>query len=238
MQRKSSRCPHKYIPCYLLFIFTLLAGSAHAKIFICADLPLIEITAADNSMVEDICDASGKAIVFLARYQLHPKRVIMIQMIETSIDDHGYLAYGSYDRQSDRIQLMSLPSILQGSPPPEMYDQPFDEEHYYGAIAHEIAHAVFQHNTGTIKDQLTSAAQEYLAHATQLGVLSPARRTRIIQASNVGPWEAGDSISVTYMGLRPTGFAVKSYLHLTQMQDPQPFINLLLHNNWFYISVP
>ena len=119
-----------------------------------------------------------------------------------------------------------------------MYDQPFDKEHYHGAIAHEIAHAIFHHNTGSIKEQLTNAAQEYVAHSTQMAVLSSERRNEIIETTDVGPWEPGDSISVTYMALQPTAFAAKSYQHLTQLVDPHSFIKLLLINNWFYISVP
>lgn len=199
---------------------------------------MVEVTAPDDTMNKDICTASARAIAFLAKYQLEPKRTIHIQIVDSAINNHGYMAYGSYDRQSDLIRLMSLPSILKSTPPPEMYDQPFDREHYLGAIAHEIAHAVFQHNVGKIKEQLTNASQEYLAHSTQLGTLSAERRAEIIQANDVGPWESGDSISVTYMGLRPTGFAVKSYLHLTELRNPQPFINILLNNNWFFISVP
>ena len=57
-------------------------------------------------------------------------------------------------------------------------------------------------------------------------------------ANEVGPRESGDSISDVYMGLNPTGFEVKSYLHLMQMEDPLPFIKILLNNNWFYTSVP
>lgn len=81
-------------------------------------------------------------------------------------------------------------------------------------------------------------AQEYLAHVAQLGSLSEERRRKIITENEVGPWESGDSISDVYMGLNPTGFAVKSYLHLMQLEDPLPFLKLLLNNNWFYISVP
>jgi hypothetical protein len=119
-----------------------------------------------------------------------------------------------------------------------MYGQPFDHEHYQGAIAHEITHAIFQHNTRELKDQLSNVTQEYMAHATQLGVLSVQRRNDIIHANNIGPWESGDSISDVYMGLNPTGFAIKSYLHLTHLQDPLSFVKLLLNHNWFYVSVP
>ena len=222
----------------LVIAVSLFASStgALAKIS-CNNHQLITIVAPDGGHPPDVCKASQKAIEFLARYNLHLMRPVTIEIVETSISNRGYIAFGSYDRSQDMIRLMSYESIMAGRAP-QMYDQPFDMEHYHGAIAHEIAHAVFQHNTDDIEDQLTNATQEYLAHATQLGVLSPERRQQIIEASEVGPWESGDSISEVYMALNPTGFAVKSYLHLAKLDDPQPFIAILLRNNWFYLSVP
>ncbi|NIQ11651.1 MAG: hypothetical protein GWO23_19245, partial [Gammaproteobacteria bacterium] len=74
---------------------------------------------------------------------------------------------------------------------PEMYGEPFDRIHYSGAIAHEIAHAVMLHNLLT--KHISQAPQEYLAHATQLAVLPPDRRKKIVQKMDVGPWEPGDA---------------------------------------------
>ncbi|BHH83048.1 hypothetical protein LA52FAK_13370 [Desulforhopalus sp. 52FAK] len=119
-----------------------------------------------------------------------------------------------------------------------MYNMPFDEEHYIGALAHEITHAIFHHNSDSVEEKWNNAAQEYLAHTTQIGVLSAQRRTDIINSEDTGPWESGDEISVTYMGFNTTGFAVKSYLHLTQMTDPQSFVQILINHKWLYISVP
>ena len=222
---------------HILLFFPLIVNGAESteKVY-CANHELVTIVSSDGEPPY-VCDATQKAIEFLARYDLHLKRPVTMEIVETSINSRGYIAFGSYDRQLDKIQLMSFKAIMAGQAP-EMYDQPFDLEHYRGAIAHEIAHSVFHHNSEDIEDQLTNASQEYLAHATQLGVLSPQRRKQIISAADVGPWEPGDSISEIYMSLNPTGFAVKSYLHLTALEDPHPFIKILLRNNWFYVSVP
>ncbi len=219
-------------------LFFLPISFAEGQQFSCTKLNFIEIKSPDNTMIKDICTASSQALSFLSNYIFLPKRIIKIHIVDNTIDNNGYLAFGSYDRQSDLILLTSFTAISRGVSSPQIYDQPFDRELYFSAIAHEIAHAVFQHNTQNVTGQLTNAAQEYLAHATQLGVLSKERREVIIKTTNVGPWESGDSISVTYMGLNPTGFAVKSYLHLIQMEDPQPFFKLLLNNNWYFISFP
>ncbi len=238
MTRMKTRLFYRLFFVSILLISVLHSKTAEAENFSCDAHEFIEIDAADDRMLEYICTASDKALDFLSRYGLHPKRSIRIKIVERTIESNGYDAFGSYDRKLDVIQLMSYPSIISNSQSPQMYDQPFDIEHYQGAIAHEITHAVFQHNVVNINNHYANATQEYLAHSTQLGVLSADRRQEIVTASNVGPWESGDSIGVAYMGLNPTGFAVKSYLHLTQLQNPQPFIKILLNTNWFYVSVP
>jgi hypothetical protein len=222
----------------LLIVPVFFVFPAIASQYGCKETPEVSITAADDKMVDHACKAADRAIRFLGKFQLKPKRTINIEIIEDAINQDGYMAFGSYDRQSDRILLMSLTAILESRESPKMYNMPFDEELYLGAIAHEITHAIFHHNASNIKEKWNNAAQEYLAHATQLGVLSARRREEIIHSANTGPWESGDEISVTYMGFNTTGFAVKSYLHLSQMEDPQPFIQILLNHKWLYISVP
>lgn len=211
---------------------------ALAHQFSCDEVPGVSVHAPDDKMVDHACDAASRAIELLATYELYPRQRISIEIINKLIYLDGYWAFGMYDRQSNRILMMSLPALLETSRFPEMYNQPFDEEHYVGAIAHEITHAIFHHNSIQIEEKWNNAAQEYLAHATQLGVLSVQRREEIIDSEDTGPWESGDEISVTYMGFNPTGFAVKSYLHLTRMTDPQPFIQILLNHKWIYVSVP
>ncbi len=228
----------KKIACGLFILFLLLFQPVSAETYRCANNELIQVRAENDSMMNDICLASDKALHFLDNYQLEPKRVIVIELIDTLINSHGYLAYGSYDRQRDVIRLLSLPAVLNSTESAEMYGQPFDQEHYQGAIAHEIAHAIFHHNAKNVEGQLTNVGQEYLAHSTQLGVLSAERRQQIIHSHDIGPWESGDSISDVYMGLNPTGFAIKSYLHLSRLEQPRKFVKLLLNHNWFYVSVP
>ena len=211
---------------------------AVANHYNCEEIPEISISAPDDKMVVHVCEAADRAFTFLSRYELHPQKPISVEIIEKLIYLDGYWAIGMYDGSSERLFMMSLPTLLETGFLPEMYGQPFDEEHYIGAVAHEITHAVFQHNASDVEDKWNNAAQEYLAHATQLGVLSAQKRKEIISSEGSGPWESGDEISVTYMGFNPTGFAVKSYLHLTQLNDPQPFIQILLNHKWLYVSVP
>ncbi len=222
----------------LIIVPAYFVSPAVAIQYSCEVTPGVLISAPNDKMVDHVCNGADQAIRFLGKYELKPTRAIYIEITEEVINQDGYDAFGSYDRQSDRILMMSLPALLQSSTSPKMYNMPFDEEHYIGALAHEITHAIFHHNSINIEEKWNNAAQEYLAHATQLGVLSAQRREDIINSEDTGPWEPGDEISVTYMGFNPTAFAVKSYLHLTQMTNPQSFIQILLNHKWLYISVP
>ncbi|WP_421868054.1 DUF6639 family protein [Motiliproteus sp.] len=222
----------------LLLAPIYLALPVSAAQYRCDNIPEVSLSAPNDNMLDYVCTAAARTFEFLGRYQMGPQRPIQVEIIEHQINSGGYKAFGSYDRQSERVRIMSLPAVLNSSQSPQMYKMPFDQEHYIGALAHELAHAVFHQNAVDVEEKWNNTAHEYIAHATQLGVLAAPKREQIILSEETGPWESGDEISVTYMAFNPTGFAVKSYLHLTQLSNPQPFIKLLLNHKWLYISVP
>jgi hypothetical protein len=139
----------------------ILHGSGEA--YSCSDEQLVQVVTPDETHKTLICEAATRAIDFLAPYGLDPQRAITIDVIDALINNQGYIAYGSYDSRTDRIQLMSLAAIQASSAEPLMYDEPFDEEHYGGAVAHEVAHAVMQHHM-KVKPISSPSPQEYLAH--------------------------------------------------------------------------
>jgi hypothetical protein len=221
----------------LLVFWSLLSpDTGRAQQAHCPALPVVEVTAEYPEQITEICLAAEKALSFLSRYNLKPQRKISFTIVEEKINNRGYEAFGSYDSRSDQIQLMSYAAIMKGAEHPMMYGEPFDPVHYRGAIAHEVAHAVVQHNLKF--KPISPGPQEYLAHSTQLSALPPVRREAIIKAMDVEPWESGDVISDIYMALEPGKFAVKSYKHLKSLSDPTSFVEILLNSKWFYVYVP
>lgn len=227
---------------YVLSAITFLGWHAHAAeipgetAHHCNPTSPVNVFGATQTERELICRASAKAISFLAEFEITVHSRIEIHLSDATITSEGYLAYGSYDRIKDQIVLMSYEAISKGGDTARMYNEPFDLVHYQGAVAHEVAHAVVQQNMTEIP--ISPSSQEYLAHATQLAVLPTERRKLIIKKADVGPWLPGDTISDIYMAIEPTGFAVKSYLHLMSLTQPQDFIRILLGSKWFYVSVP
>jgi hypothetical protein len=196
----------------------------------------VVVKSAAPETADEVCAATATALDLLARFSLLPKRTLFFEITEEPIVNDGLPAYGRYDSRSDRIELMSYAAIWNHLPNPMMYGEPFDRVHYTGAIAHEVAHAVMQHNLKTVL--ISPSPQEYLAHATQMAALPEARRKAIIRAMGVDSWQSGDVISDVYLGLEPDKFAVKSYLHLSGLVDPRAFVEILLNAKWFYVSVP
>ena len=217
-------------------LFSLTSLNTRAYGYSCGLEPDFIVESGTETHRNLICEAASEALHFLASYGLHAQRPITMEMVDGLMDHRGYVAVGTYDTRTDRIRLMSLDSIQTNIENPMMYGEPFDEAHYRGAVAHEVAHAVVHHNMKV--KPISPSPQEYIAHSTQLAVLPVERRERIIDRVNVDSWLPGDAISDIYMAMEPTGFAVKSYLHLTSMNDPSNFVTILLNAKWFYVYVP
>lgn len=220
----------------LVFTAEGLAGDSQAAGVPCPPPQAVVVAGGDEASRIGICRAAAEAIAFLACLDLLQRRAIFIELVEQPIDNHGFVAFGRYEPGTDRIELISYRSLQAGNPRPEIFGEPLDVDDYAGLVAHEVAHAVIEPNLR--RKQFSAAPQEYLAYATQLAVLPPARRARIIAAMGVGPWEAGDHISNIYMAMNPGKFAVKSYLHLVSMVQPKAFVRLLIDARWFDIQVP
>lgn len=219
------------IPLFLV-VFTV---TGWARDYRCQESPQVFINAADDRMVAEICAAAEQAFGFLARFQLIARRAIRIRLLERPIPTAEGSIHGGYSRGKDSILLTSFETIVKQPGAADRYPGTFDKIHYASLIAHEVAHAVVQHNL--ISGEHT-IAQEYLAYSTQLGVMPVARRAKLIAAAEVSGWDSGQVISGDYLAMAPGKFAVKSYLHLVALENPRPFVELLLKVEGWTIHVP
>jgi Family of unknown function (DUF6639) len=223
--------------CLLTFVFFFpLEGKLLAASLVCKENRQVTVKLQKEERVSLICRAAASAINFLVGFGIHQHKPIAIEVIDHQVLARGIDVYGSYDRVYDRLEVMSLTAIQRKGNSSTIFDEPLDEVEYAGVVAHEVTHAVVQQNMTRVP--ISPTAQEYLAYATQLAVLPPARRQRIIKRIQVDPWQSGDMISDAYMAIEPSRFAVKSYLHLTGMKNPSTFVKILLASNWYWINVP
>ena len=134
----------------LLFLIFFKPLTVFSDQTVCPNQPEVTVYSANTALIPGICNSSEKALGILSGYGLLPQRQIVIEIIKENIDHRGYKAYGKYDSRTDRIELMSYQSILMHHAEPVMYNEFFDHTHYSGAIAHEIAHAIFHQHSNNI----------------------------------------------------------------------------------------
>lgn len=221
----------------LLSIFCIMNGlPAHGLEKYCDDQTEILIVSDTTENHDFICSAALEAIVFLSRLQLNPRRKITIEISEQPIHVHGMPVYGLYDGETDRVQLMSFRSIEEGLKNPMIFGENFDREHYFGAVAHEVTHALLYQQKEM--HPISASLQEYFAYSVQLAVLSPQRRAAIFQRMAIDAWMPGDTLTVEYMAIQPGFFAVKSYKHLMALSEPSAFVRKLLLSKQMYVYLP
>lgn len=202
----------------------------------CANAAEVIVADAVGDARATICAAAEQALAFLARYGLRLRRAITVTVVEQLVEVSGHAAFASYDSRNDVVRLMSFEAIFRHTPDPQMYDEPFDRNHYSGVVAHEVAHAVLHHNSSA--QRMFAPPHEYLAHATQLGVMPGEIRDALIRRKRVLPWESGDAVSDAYLAADPAKFAVKSYLHLTSRRNPALLVEQLVKAQGFSFIVP
>ena len=219
--------PTRPLPALAILVGSLLAGGGvHAERVVgpCDGQP-VEVDGKPGD-VEVVCAASIDALARLAELGLVPNRTIRVVLVDAGIAYNGHLAYGQYDGPQDRLELMSPVAIETQQPPPSQFGQPIDGVMYAGLVAHELTHAVAQQHMRA--DKIGSPAQEYLAYAVQVASLPGPLRDAIVAEAGVRGWEAGDTVSLVYLGLNVHRFAVKSYLHLYGHPDRANAVAIVL----------
>jgi hypothetical protein len=90
----------------------LFPENGKAREYYCVNHHEIVVTTENSAGHERICTAAGKALEFLARFDLYPKRTIRFKIVETLILSEGYDAFGRYDIQSEVLDPMSYQAIF------------------------------------------------------------------------------------------------------------------------------
>lgn len=223
----------------LVMVFFPFVGAA--QVYQCPATPEVRIVSSVSTDVDIICQTALKTFSFLDRFHLWSQQPLTVNMVNEPIKTKLASIYGGYNPYRDEILLMHYAAIRALPEAFSIFSENFDTADYAGIIAHELTHAVVQHLLHIDPSRLAHeyvVAQEYLAYATQLAVMPEERRRSVISALNISPWQFGDVISANYMALAPHKFAVKSYLHLTSMEDPHPFISALLKTHGVEMYVP
>ncbi len=231
------------MPRLALALFLLLSfySPIKAATYQCPNLPFVTIVSTDNTDHSFICATAAKTFTFLEGFNLFHPRPLTIKLVNEPIKSVMGEVYGSYDPYQHEISLMHFNAINNQAKVYSLLSETFDREEYAGIIAHELTHAMVQHLLEISPSAMAHEyviAQEYLAYSTQVAVMSKQRQQQIANRLKVEAWQSGHMINAFYMAFSPDKFAIKSYLHLVGMDDPQPFITALLKTSGLEMYVP
>ena len=225
----------------VILIGSLFCIDSDAAVYQCPNLSAVNIITDGVADSDFICTTAEKTFAFLNRFGLLSDRTVTVKLIAQPLHSTLGSVYGGYDPYEDQILLMTFDSIVAQPEVYSLFSDSFDRIEYAGIIAHELTHAMVQDLLHIKPDAMAHeyvVAQEYLAYATQIAVMPDQRKRNLAEKLDVEAWQSGHIINAVYMAFAPHKFAVKSYLHLTSLEDPQGFINILLKTSGLEIYVP
>jgi hypothetical protein len=200
----------------------------------CADFP-VAFEYEESVEVKCVCETARVAIAFLKTLGLETTEVITIRLVDSFPSHQRHNLIGCYEPTSREVDLLTYPtaiklsqgnkSILSISP---------SEDIWCSYAAHELAHAISsQYIDPEISDH---SAGEYISAVTQLTVLTPESREKILKKyQNIEAYKSISEISMLYYLFAPNEFAVKCYLHFMSLEKPKKFIEgLVKEDNEFW----
>ena len=136
---------------------------------------------------------------------------------------------GCYNPNSREVDLLTYPkSVELAQKNKSMQGIGISEDIWCSYVAHELAHAISsQYISPEVKNH---TAGEYISAVTQLTVLTPESRKKILKKyQDIEAYKSMHEMSIYYFLFAPNEFAVKCYLHFISLDKPKEFINNLVN---------
>ena len=200
----------------LAIILLLPWTLASAQTTACAESPYV-IRAAAAADARAICQGAVAARRFLARQDIVSARRLRIDVVDRLTASDQVHALANYDPAHDRIEILSLHACREHPAGQTLFGEPLGPELYLSLAAHEMAHAIAADRFRVSPP--ARVAHEYLAYTTQLAVLPPALRARVLDRYRQPAFEGLSAMSETLLALDPAVFAVKAYRHFLARGD-------------------
>jgi hypothetical protein len=209
-------------------IFYSCIFPAYAARLKCADFPVVfEYEGPEE--IKCVCETARAAVTFLKTLGLETTGVITIRLVEHLPPHQMHNLVGCYNPSSRKVDLLIYSKVVELSQENKsMLSIGISEEIWCSYAAHELAHDVSnQYINPATKSHL---AGEYIAAVTQLAVLTPESREKILKKfQNIEAYKSRAEMSVYYYLSAPNEFAVKCYLHFVSLDKPKEFIERLVN---------
>ena len=218
------------IACCLSIFNANLCIAAHEVRIACPHTP---ITFVYDRPVETrcLCTTTTAAVAFLKSLGLETAEPITIRLVEQLQDLKQNDLFGAYNARTREVSILTYAKLEEYSrKEKKVLGIPFNEDVWCSFAAHELAHAISEPFLGRqMKDHVDG---EYISVVTQLWVLSPETRAKVLTAfKDVEPYRSREEISLLYYLMAPDRFSVKCYLHFLSLKNPAEFIERLIQHN-------
>ena len=104
---------------------------------------------------------------------------------------------------------------------------PIDRELHRSLVSHEVAHAVAAYNFTIPAPSIQ--AKEYIAYITQLSIMEPVLRERVLSQYAVEAFEGDWQMSTTIYMFDCMAFGVRAYRHFLKLSDGQDYLHAILN---------
>ncbi len=175
-----------------------------------------------------LCSTTTKAINFLKSIGLETSKNITIRVVEQITDQKHVELFGAYNPENREVFILTFAKLEELAEKNKRFlGQRLSEDIWCSFAAHELAHAIScQYIRPEMKNQ---TAGEYISAVTQIAVLSPENREKILKDfRDVKAYNSIDEISILYYLFAPNEFVVKSYRHFVALDNPKEFVERLL----------
>ncbi len=216
----------------MLFLFQCIliggASPAYALRLKCADAP-IAFEYEEPEEIKCVCETARAAIAFLKTLGLEATDVVTIRIVDHFPSHQMHNLLGCYHPESREVELLNYSKAVELSQKDKsILSFGISEDIWCGYAAHELAHAISsQYFDPEVKSHI---AGEYISAVTQLTVLAPESRKKIlVKYQDIEAYKSMSEMSILYFLFAPNEFAVKCYLHFTSQDKPKEFIDRLIN---------
>ncbi|PUB11258.1 DUF6639 family protein [Yoonia sediminilitoris] len=209
---------------WLVTGFTLVALTAQAEGLQCPDLA-VTVTSGDPGLSARVCEMVATSSAALAACNMP----VPLPLSVTIKDRLAPACLGLYHCGEARIDLLKPAALPDALAADSVFRNIAPSVLFSSIIMHELTHASYEDAICPFPDCPTTA--EYLAYAMQIRSLPPSDRATVLAMSESWGRISRDEINLVYMSLAPDRFALKSYLHLSQRDDPCAYVGQIMRGD-------
>lgn len=201
----------------------LLAGTTSADARAQCQFELLRVVVHGDHDAADVCAGAHRALSFFAGHGLGLREPVTLEVVAQLPAPAPSTAAGVFLAGDRRIYMLSYSAFHRFR---TWFKLPIDRAMYQSLAAHEVAHAITEANFQIAHPSIH--AREYLAYVALFATMTPALRTRILNAIPGQGFEDEGRISFIVYMFDPMLFGAQSYRHYLRAENGGAFLRAVL----------